>query len=105
MMIVSYWPCFSAAFTSRDGQSEFLLLVLSIVNMPITFLLCTHAHSERDYSEEFDYFLRGKESLRLDNAIPEMNGLTKEQVSVTPSHRFFFFIVFFCVGEGGLGFL
>ena len=33
-----------------------------------------------DYKAEFDYFLRGKESLRMDVSVPEMSRLTKEQV-------------------------
>ena len=37
-------------------------------------------HSEKDYNAEFDYFLRGKESLRMDVMVPEMARLTKEQV-------------------------
>ena len=37
------------------------------------------AHSESDYNAEFDYFLRGKESLRMDVRVPEVRGLNKEQ--------------------------
>lgn len=35
--------------------------------------------SEPDYNAEFDYFLRGKESLRMDVHVPEVRGLNKEQ--------------------------
>jgi hypothetical protein len=44
----------------------------------ICFRFCSH--SEKDYNAEFDYFLRGKESLRMDANVPEMARLTKEQV-------------------------
>ena len=40
--------------------------------------------SEKDYNAEFDYFLRGKESLRMDVSVPEVPGLTKEQVTIEP---------------------
>ena len=33
-----------------------------------------------DYKAEFDNFLRGKESLKMDVSVPEMSRLTKEQV-------------------------
>ena len=36
---------------------------------------------EKDFTAEFDYFLRGKESMRMDVRVPEVKGLTKEQVS------------------------
>ena len=36
--------------------------------------------SEPDYGAEFDYFLRGKESLRMDVKVPQTTGLNKEQV-------------------------
>ena len=36
--------------------------------------------SESDYTDEFEYFLRGRESLRLDASLPSMTGMTKEQV-------------------------
>ena len=36
--------------------------------------------SETDFNAEFEYFLRGKESIRMDIKVPEMEGLTKEQV-------------------------
>lgn len=35
---------------------------------------------ESDYSVEFDYFLRGKESMRIDAKVPDVEGLTKDQV-------------------------
>lgn len=35
---------------------------------------------EKDFTKEFDYFLRGKESLRMDVRVPDIDGLTKEQV-------------------------
>ena len=35
---------------------------------------------ERDYTVEFDYFLRGKESMRMDVRVPQIEGLTKDQV-------------------------
>lgn len=41
---------------------------------------CACSHSEKDYNTEFDYFLRGKESLRMDVKVPEMARLSKEQV-------------------------
>ena len=47
-------------------------------------LYTSHAYcssSESDYVNEFEYFLKGKESLRLDASLPEMSGMTKEQVS------------------------
>ena len=34
---------------------------------------------EPDYNTEFDYFLRGKESLRMDVRVLEVRGLNKEQ--------------------------
>ncbi len=37
--------------------------------------------SESDYAPEFDYFLRGKESLRMGIRVSEVSGLMKEQVS------------------------
>ncbi len=37
--------------------------------------------SESDYALEVDYFLRGKESLRMDVRVSEVSGLMKEQVS------------------------
>ena len=37
--------------------------------------------SESDFTNEFDYLMRGKESLRLETSLPDMSGLTKEQVS------------------------
>ena len=39
---------------------------------------------ESDYTVEFDYFLRGKESLRIDARVPEVEGLTKDQVQNIP---------------------
>ena len=48
-----------------------------IVHYMHTLCCC---YSEKDYNAEFDYFLRGKESLRMDVKVPEMDRLTKEQV-------------------------
>ena len=48
--------------------------------LTITHYACLH--SEMDYNTEFDYFLRGKESLRMDVNVPEMARLSKEQVQM-----------------------
>lgn len=57
--------------------------------MSYTFMHCSGSQvsvsghcSEPDYASEFDYFLRGKESLRMDVTVSQVSGLTKEQVHV-----------------------
>ena len=51
-----------------------------LVKILLTIASNACLHSEKDYNAEFDYFLRGKESLRMDVSVPEMARLTKEQV-------------------------
>ena len=60
--------------------------------------------SESDFTNEFDYLMRGKESLRLETSLPEMSGLTKEQVSnkrmiflVTQSVTCYFYRLHQCI--------
>ena len=61
--------------------TPFLSSLPSLVLSPsLSFIFTSLYHSEQDYSVEFDYFLRGKESLRMDIRVPDMAGLTKEQV-------------------------
>ena len=40
-----------------------------------------YIHRENDYVTEFEYFLRGKESIRMDVQVAAMTGLSKEQVT------------------------
>ena len=61
----------SPPFLSSFPRSFFLI--------PLLHPYCSYC-SENDYSAEFDYFLRGKESLRMDIKVPDMAGLAKEQV-------------------------
>ena len=45
--------------------------------------ICFFVASESSYDVEFDYFLKGRDSLRMDvNSLPAMTGLTKEQVCI-----------------------
>jgi dynein heavy chain 1 len=50
----------------------------------LAMLLCRiqlrEKSDENEYNTEFDYFLRGKESLLADTIPPEMDGLSKQQV-------------------------
>lgn len=55
-------------------KSIYLSPIHHNVSLPLPLL------RESDYSVEFDYFLRGKESLRIDVKVPEVEGLTKDQV-------------------------
>ena len=53
-----------------------------LVKILLTIASNACLHSEKDYNAEFDYFLRGKESLRMDVSVPEMARLNKEQVQL-----------------------
>ena len=53
-----------------------------LVKILLTIASNACLHSEKDYNAEFDYFLRGKESLRMDVNVPEMARLNKEQVKL-----------------------
>ena len=39
-------------------------------------------HSEAGYNDLYEYFLRGKESLRIDQKAQKVTGLNREQVRV-----------------------
>ena len=44
------------------------------------YLLCSY--SEAGYNDLYEYFLRGKESLRIDRKVQKVTGLNREQVSI-----------------------
>ena len=54
-------------------------------------------YRESDYAAEFNFFLRGKESMRIDARVPEIRGFTKTQVcSSTAIWCLFFYFCFDC---------
>ena len=55
----------------------FIVLSFSPLSLSLLFLFSS---SESDYNTEFDCFLRGKDSLRMDSTAHEMKGLTRDQV-------------------------
>ena len=52
----------------------------TVYDMVFVSLIVSAFCRESDYAAEFDYFLRGKESLRMDIRVPPVSGLSKEQV-------------------------
>ena len=45
-------------------------------------LIPTYLYSEAGYNDLYEYFLRGKESLRIDQKVQSVTGLNREQVSI-----------------------
>ncbi len=58
----------------------FCVLHISTQFLFLKFFPHSDMSRERDYTMEFDYFLRGKESMRMDVRVPQIEGFSKDQV-------------------------
>jgi len=55
-------------------------------------------YSEAGYNDLYEYFLRGKESLRIDQKVQKVTGLNREQVSIKYYNTLLYRAVICCLG-------